>query len=366
MVDCDGGATKNFVVEGTVRMPEPIREPATLPPGQFLVTGATGFLGGVLAKRLLANGIAPERLRCVVRDPERAVRGGLPPESVVRADFADPQCGEQLRHAAKGASVIVHLAGSLKAFDRSGFDEVNVHGTERLVEAVCEASPDAHFVHVSSLAAAGPSVDGAGTAEPPDRCRTVSSYGESKRRGELAVVQSPLRFTVLRPPVVYGPGDGATRLMFRQAISLATAVPRRSRPLSVIHADDVAKALWLAVQHRPAGTFLPLDGPERTDTHALMRAMAAASGRRSRLLPVPMVAAGMAASVVDLWARLRKSPGYFNRDKVREIGAVGWVADGAPAKQHLGFSASISLAEGLRQVAECEGFARDAQLRRTT
>ena len=329
-----------------------------LPAGHLLVTGATGFLGGVLVRRLLANGFALDRLRCVVRDVERAARGGLPNECLVVGDLSSPKCYEQLKTAVEGVTGVVHLAGSLQAYDRRGFDDVNVHGTRQLYQAVAEAAPAAHIIHVSSLAAAGPSVDGASSADPADRCHPVSAYGESKRQGELLATASGLPYTILRPPVVYGPGDGATRLLIQQAVAPVTAVPRRPRPLSVIHADDVAEALWLAVLQRPTAAVLPLDGPERTDTHDLMRTIATACGRSTRLLPVPMVLAGLAASACDLLARLRHKPGYFNRDKVREIRAVGWVADGERARRVLGFVPQRGLLAGLTEVAGTEGFAR--------
>ena len=110
----------------------------------------------------------------------------------------------------------------------------------------------------------------------------MSNYGESKRLGEIQVGESGLPFTILRPPIVYGPNDAATQLLFRQALALVTAVPWKSRPLSVMHAMDVAEALWLAVQRRPRGVTLPLEGPERTDTHALLRAIAAACATARR------------------------------------------------------------------------------------
>lgn len=332
--------------------------PKKMPSGPLLITGATGFLGGVLVRRLLASGVSPERLRCVVRDVAKAERLGLPAPSLVAGDLSDASCGPRLRRAAEGVEVVVHLAGSLKAYDRRGFDDVNVHGTERLVAAVKEAATGSHFVQVSSLAAAGPSVDGRSSADPAADCVPVSNYGESKRRGELLVAESGLPFTILRPPVVYGPNDAATRLLLRQATAFVTAVPRQPRPLSVIHADDVAEALWQAVAQRPGGAIVPLSGPETTDTHALLRAIATACGKKARLLPIPMALASLAASLADLWARLSRRPGFFNRDKVREIRAAGWVADADVARRCLGFVAETPLAAGLAAVARSEGFAR--------
>lgn len=325
------------------------------PTGPVLVTGATGFLGARLVRELLAAGVEPVRLRCLVREPERAIRLGLPAASLRRGDLGDPQDAPALCAAVDGVGLVLHLAGSLKGFDRRGYDAVNVDGTARLVAAIAAVAPAAHVVHVSSLAAAGPSADGRGTDAPPAQCRPVSAYGDSKRRGELALTGSRTPFTILRPPVVYGPGDGATRLLFQQALAPVTAVPLRPRPLSVIHVDDVVAALLLAAAQRPPGAVLPLDGPERTDTHAFVRAIAAACGRRARLLPVPLPIAGVAAGLCDLVARLRRSPGYFNRDKVRELAAPGWVADGGPVRERLGFVARVRLADGLCAVARAEG-----------
>jgi dihydroflavonol-4-reductase len=322
-----------------------------------LVTGATGFLGGLLVRRLVADGMAPANLRCLVRDPRRARASGLPATTLVTGGLAAPNDAE-LAAAVAGVAIVVHLAGTLKGHRPADFDAVNVHGTERLCRAVLMHAPRAHVVLVSSLAAAGPSVDGTGSALPPAACRPVSLYGDSKRRGELALLGSALPATILRPPVVYGPGDAATRLLFRQACAPLCAVPRRSRPLSAIHAADVVVAIQLAMARRPVGAILPLDGPQRTDTHALLRAIAAAAGRRARLAPLPMAVAGAAAFASDLFGRLVGRTSYFNRDKVREIRADGWVADGTAAAAVLGFRPQVELTAGLMAVAVAEGFRR--------
>lgn len=324
----------------------------------LLLTGATGFLGGRLLRALLDRGHSPDRLRCLVRDRQRARAAGVPDPCIRLGDLGDASAAADLEAAASGATVVLHLAAELRGWRESSFASVNVGGTERLLRALAAAAPHAHFVQVSSLAAAGPSVDGSGTAAPPDMCRPVSAYGESKRRAELAVVAGTPAWTIVRPPVVYGPGDGATRLLFRQACAPVAVVPARPTPLSVIHVDDVAEALLRVIDVRPAGAVLPLDGPERTDTHAFVRAIAAASGRRARLLPVPSAVAAFGATASDAIAALRRRASYFSRDKLREIRAPGWVADGGPARDRLGFAAKIPLAAGLADVVKREAVLR--------
>ncbi|MBL8752508.1 MAG: NAD-dependent epimerase/dehydratase family protein [Planctomycetes bacterium] len=326
-----------------------------VPDGVLLVTGASGFLGGRCVRELLRVGVPPSRLRCLVRDPGRAVRAGLPAASCVAGDLAASDEGP-LVAAAAGVTAVLHFAGSLKGIRAADFDAVNVAGTQRLVRAVQAGAPGAHFVLVSSLAAAGPSCDGATSALPAERTRPVSMYGASKRRGELEVVGSGLLHTILRPPIVYGPGDAATRLLFKQSTAPLVFVPRRAAPVSVIHADDVVAAVLRALAASPRGLVLPLDGPERSDMHALSVAIADACGRRARLVRVPLGLVAVAAHAADLWARLWNRPGYFSRDKLREVAAVGWVCDPQPAAEALGFRASIGLATGLAEVAAAEGF----------
>ncbi|HEX6812484.1 MAG TPA: NAD-dependent epimerase/dehydratase family protein [Planctomycetota bacterium] len=329
-----------------------------LPACDLLLTGATGFLGGAVLQKILRRGFKATSIRCLVRDRAKALAAGVPAESILCADLTSPRSNGSLAAAVEGVGIVLHLAGAVKAWHRSGFEGPNVDGTRRLLAAVENSAPSAHFLLVSSLAAAGPSVDGASSTAMPDRCRAVSAYGDSKRRAEIEVVQGRLPWTIVRPPVVYGPADPATRLLFQQACAPVTAVLRESRPLSVIHSDDVAEALVLALTLRPAGAVLALDGPERTDTHGLMRAIAAACGRRARLLPMPLPLVSAAALASDLLAALRHKAGFFSRDKMREIRAAGWVADGTAAKALLGFEPAVHLAAGLRDTARAEGFAR--------
>ena len=323
-------------------------QPTNLPDGDIVVTGATGFLGGALVRQLLALGVPPSRLRCPVRDPERAILAGLPAIALRRIDLARTGCEEDLAATVRGAGLVLHLAGTLKGANAADFMATNCSGTRRLVRAIARSAPDAHVVHVSSLAAAGPGCDGAQSAALPSAARPVSLYGVSKLRGEDAVATGARSWTILRPPVVYGLGDPATRLLVRQACAPVTAVPAEPRPLSILHVDDFVAAAIATARVRPFGAVLPLDGPERTDTHSLLRAIASAHGRRARLVPIPMAVAGAAAVVAEVCGRAIGKVGFFNRDKVREIRAAGWVADGSEAMRLLGWRAHTTLAQGLR------------------
>lgn len=322
---------------------------------ECVVTGAAGFLGTELVRALLRAGLPPHRLRCLVRDESAALARGLPAPSLRRGDLRDTQTLERL---VDGADLVFHLAGTLKAARARDYYAINRDATDGLARLVAARAPKSFVVHVSSLAAAGPSIDGSGSTAPPAQCTPVSVYGDSKRAGEVAMLRHRPDAVVVRPPVVYGPGDAATRLLFRQALAPVCAVPPRTRPLSVVHAADVVAALLAAARIQPRGEVFALDGPQRTDTHALLRAISAAAGRRARLLPVPLWLAGLAALGCDAVAKITGRAGYFNGDKVRELRAVGWVADGTRARDRLGLGPGIDLEDGLREVAQREGFAR--------
>ncbi len=319
--------------------------------GRVLVTGGTGFVGGHLIRRLQGEGVD---LRCLVRDRRRAASLGVPPATHREGSLEDPP---SLEAAVGGVDVVVHLAGAITAVRTRDYFRSNADGTRNLVGAIARCAPAASVVYVSSLAAAGPSADGTGTDLQPDRCKPCSHYGESKRQGELAVIDAQ-RWVILRPPMVYGPSDRATRLLFRSALATVTPVPWADRPISLVHVRDLIQAISVAGRGIAEHRILPIDGPDRLSFHGLPRAMAEVCGQSSRLLPLPVLGLRGAAVVADAVALLRRRASFFSLDKVREIAAVGWVADPGPARDALGFQPQIPTSQGLAETARAEGFTR--------
>lgn len=319
---------------------------SAMPDRPLLITGATGFVGRHLANRLLATSHREADLRMLVRSRAKALALGLPAAALIEGDLRDAAA---VAVAVRDAGAVIHLAGVLKALRRTEFDAGNRLATRTLLHALVAANPHARLIHISSLSAAGPSVDGRGTDAPPDRCHPCSTYGRSKLAAERELLAFPsLHWLVLRPPIVYGPGDEATQLLLRQAAFPIVAVPWRPRPLSLIHVDDLVTAIQLALTSPLQHTFLPLEGPDRTTTTALLHSLAVAQYRRPPIpIPIPLLLAHAAALCADAYNSLRRRASFFNRDKICEIAAPGWVADPLPARTLLDFQPRISLQDGL-------------------
>ena len=180
---------------------------------KVLVTGASGFFGSHVAEELARQGVDVRVL--LRRTSSRAFLAGFPHEVAI-GDVAD---AGSLPGAVAGVEAVVHAAGLIKARSAAEFDAINARGTANLLAAIGQAAPDLRrFVYVSSLAAHGPSEDGAprrAEAEP----RPLTAYGRSKLAGEEAVRASPIsdRAVIVRPSVIYGPRDPAL-LSFFQAV----------------------------------------------------------------------------------------------------------------------------------------------------
>jgi nucleoside-diphosphate-sugar epimerase len=217
-----------------------------------LVTGASGFIGRALCARLLRGG---HDVGALVRrrGSEPSGTRGLP------GDLGD---GSHLRRTllAERPDCVVHLAAEIASQrTQRKVREVNVHGTERLVEA-CLAAAASEPAKGPRLVFASTVVTGDAhgallTEETPLPMRTP--YGRSKQEGERLVLQSGLPAVVIRPSHVYGPGGWyADELVARLRQPGRLAVIGGGENLwDVVHVDDVVDALVLAVEQAAAGSL---------------------------------------------------------------------------------------------------------------
>ena len=175
----------------------------------------------------------------LVRDPSapRWIAGA--PVEWVPGDLED---GVALRRLVGGSGTVFHLAGVLRASREVDFDLGNRGGTANLVQALREAAPAARLVHVSSLAAAGPSNEPGGVGPECDPA-PISWYGRSKLAAEHEVRAFGERadWSIVRPPAIYGPRDADVFEFFRMASRGVVAIPSGERWLTIAWVGDVVR-----------------------------------------------------------------------------------------------------------------------------
>ncbi|RAU24000.1 NAD-dependent dehydratase [Paramagnetospirillum kuznetsovii] len=293
---------------------------------KILVTGANGFVGRPLCARLrdLGHGVAG------------AVRpNAVLPEGVEPRNVAGLTPTTDWSAALDGCKAVVHLAARVHVMhDRSHdplaeFRAANVAGTLRLAEQAAQAGVG-HFVFMSSIKANGEETFG--TPFGPDHAAPVDAYGISKREAEQGLAEIAARtgmaVTVLRPPLVYGPGVKGN---FRSLISLvARGVPL---PLglvdnrrSLIGIGNLVDAVRACLDRPAAGQarVFTLCDIETVSTAALVRRLAAALGRPARLLPIPVGLMRLAGHLVGKAAAVQRLTASLEVDLTAISDTIGW------------------------------------------
>ncbi len=302
----------------------------------FLVTGATGFIGSHLLDRL------PGPVRCLTRRQSAPTHASA---EFVRADLAT---GAGVADALRGVDTVIHLAGVTKALRPADYFAGNARATETLARAA--AGRGIRFVHVSSLAAAGPSPNARPIDEdaPP---RPISHYGKSKLEAEQVVRALIPDAVIVRPPVVYGPRDTGVLEIFRSvARGWSLEISGGERWFSVIYVNDLVDGLMRAASHpRAPGRTYFVASPKPATWSELTALAARIMQVRPRRLRLPVPLAYAAGAAAEVWSRLTGKPGVISRDKVTEALCRRWTCDSRRAAEELGFIASTSLETGVAE-----------------
>ena len=273
-----------------------------LPP--LALTGATGFVGS----RVVA--LANRPVRALTRRPQ-------PPQPGVEWVLGDLTDTHALARLCDGAAAVLHIAGVVNAADEAGFMAGNVTGTANVLAA---AGGGQRFVHISSLAAREP---------------RLSIYGASKAQGDARVMASDRDWIIVRPPGVYGPGDAEMLDLFKAArFGIGLAPGRADARVSLIHVDDLARALLALADGGPSREILEIDDGSGGYAHAQhAAAIGRALGRaRMRMIPVNNRLLGLAASVATLVAGWKGELPKLSRDRAFYLAHPDWVARGGNAR----------------------------------
>ncbi len=317
---------------------------------QALVTGATGFVGAALARRLVEEGHA---VRAFVRAPERLEAVGLADVEAVQGDITDP---DALDRAMAGIEVVFAVAGTFREPNLADerYRAINVEAVRHVVEAAARHGVR-RVVHCSTVGIHG-NVEGAPLNEDAP-LRPDGIYEETKAAGdELARdlgAELGTEVVVLRPTPVYGPGDTRLLKLFKLAQKKRTVMLGSGRAgYHLVYIDDLIDAFVLAATEPGVGgeAFI-VGGPERPSLNDVTRTLADLLGQKDqRVVRLPASPVRLLGHACEIVCRpFGIDPPLYRRRVDFFINNRAY--DTTKAERRLGYRPSVTMREGLRRTA---------------
>lgn len=319
---------------------------------QVFITGANGFIGRTIARRLEAEGATVLGVDAQA-DPARGVVAG---------DISKPGPWQD---ALAGSDLVIHTAAVVSnAVDPETTWQVNVLGTRHVVDAAASAGV-ARLVHFSSVRAFSDLHYPDGVDEHWPVRADGNAYVDTKIASEHVVLQAhaegAIGATIVRPGDVYGPGSRPWVVLPLQAMRDGSfALPASGRGVfSPVYVDDLVDGILKAASHPDAaGQILTLTGPSTATTAEYFGYLHRMLGRDGNPRTVPTPVAVSFAAVVSTATRLRGKSTEVNPATVRYLARTGGYSS-AKARALIGYEPKVDLDEGMRRT---EAWLRDEGL----
>ena len=298
------------------------------------LTGATGFIGGELMRRLASAG---KNIQALIRNTSTQQQPSGNTTEWIHGNLEDLESLRQLVH---GADAVVHCAGAVRGSTPAQFNRTNVDGVTRLVQAANAEPKPPRFLLISSLAAREPH---------------LSPYAASKRHGEKVLIETfhKLSWTVFRPSAVYGPGDRELLPVFRWIEKgIAPILGSGNGRFSMLYVKDLADAVlqWLDHGGGHADTFELHDGhPGGYSWYDVIEAVKHLRSKPVVRLNVPVALAKVLSMFNLILARVIGYAPMLTPGKICELMHSNWVCDNAALSSAIGWTPQVLLLEGLRR-----------------
>jgi uncharacterized protein YbjT (DUF2867 family) len=280
---------------------------------KVFLTGATGFVGRHMLKRLLAEG---HGVRALVREPRKVGELSQTGVELVPGDVTE---GTGLDQGMQGCHAVIHLVGIIAEKGKNTFERVHHIGTRNVVEAAKRAGVG-RFIQMSALGA---------------RADGPAAYQITKWKGEEAVRQSGIPYCILRPSLIFGEGDGFVTQMMEtmRTAPLFRPVPGDGKPkFRPIFVDDVTACFARALTAEAAtNQTIELGGADELTLNDVLAEIARCAGVRKPAVHIPMPLMFAGAAVVQ---SLLKNP-PVTVDQLRML-REGSTCDIAPMIRILG------------------------------
>jgi nucleoside-diphosphate-sugar epimerase len=319
---------------------------------RYFLTGATGFIGGEVAKQL---GAAGHKVVALVRDPSKAGKVAALGAALHKGDITDK---ESMRRPMTGIDGVFHIAAWYKIGEGNLAEAraINVQGTRNVLELMKELKIP-KGVYTSTLAifsdTKGQLVDESYRHNGPwlsnyDRTKWEAHYGVA-----LPMIEQGLPLVIVQPGLVYGPGDKSTvRETIVQYLHRKLPLVPRKTAFNWSHVEDAARGHLLAMERGKPGEAYIIAGSSHTLEEAfdLAEKITGIPAPRFRASPALMKTLAALMSGVGTLVSL---PAAYTAEALRVSAGSTYLGDNSKARRELGFQAR-SLEEGLRQTLRYE------------
>jgi nucleoside-diphosphate-sugar epimerase len=317
---------------------------------KYFLTGATGFVGGSLAKQLRSAG---HEVIAIVRNPGKAGNLKAIGVTVAEGDVTDK---ESMHDAMQGCDGVYHVAGWYKVGvkDKTPGYQINVQGTRNVLELMKEL----HIpkgVYTSTLAVNSDTHGKVADESYHFEGKHISEYDKTKAEAhEIAeqFIKEGLPLVIVMPGLIYGPdgtsmSDEALRLYLKKKLPV---IPSKSA-YSWAHVDDIAYAHILGMEKAKPGSKYIICGPSHTFSEGLSIAKKITGIRKPLVVPPFMLKiTAFFSSLVEGFIPL---PDMYRSEALRVQAGVTYLGDNSKAKKELGYNPR-ALEQGLKETLEYE------------
>ncbi|MDD2367408.1 MAG: NAD-dependent epimerase/dehydratase family protein [Desulfuromonadaceae bacterium] len=335
----------------------------------YFITGAPGFVGTSLIKRLLQENV---RITAAVLAGENSEHLSVAIKRIIVAPLSE---SSDYTTALQNIDIVIHLAARVHVMQETATDplqefrKVNLHGTEQSARQAAQAGVK-RFVFMSTIG-----VNGDNSGDRPytegDVPHPHNPYSVSKYEAELALrqisIETGMEIVIIRAPLVYGPGNPGNFLSLLRIVSKSIPLPLASiqNKRSLIYAGNLVDALATCATHPAAvgKTYLVSDG-EDVSTPELVRRVACALEVPARLLPLPVSVMKFCARLLDnflfwIWNFVFKSKTDNSKSKNQHSKFTGAInrltgsltVDSSKIRHDLGWVPPFTMVEGLSETA---------------
>jgi nucleoside-diphosphate-sugar epimerase len=316
---------------------------------KILITGATGFIGQHLVKRILKE---EGQVRVLVR---RRTKVPILLDKRVESFYGDLTIKESLKGIFRGIDMVINAAGVLGKWGISSKELLrgNVLAVRNLLE-VCLSSNIQHFIHLSTCGVSGPlEYDGADEGYP---CQPSSPYQKTKYQGERVALEMAAQYniplTIIRPTFTYGPGDLHRLPLFRLIKKgFFVFIGKGQGTLHPVYIDDLVEGIMLSKNRPPCQATYIVGGDKIVTVRELVYCLAQILGVKLRLHQLPLFIAWPLALVLEMAGKVGRFEPPLTRSRIKLFtNHQGYSI--TKARKELGYKPQVELYQGMVQTIQ--------------